>query len=102
MWIALLALGIPEQPRHVEEMWAWQANAVQKKTLRLTVATIVGLVSCAVPVPGMLGAAVVFPEGIEGDHGIVWLVLSLCLNFALFFGIAYLIFGLFSKSNNSN
>ena len=75
---------------------------MQRKKLRLTVATIVGLVSCAIPVPGILGAAVVFPQGIEGDHAIAWLVLSLCLNFALFFGLAYLIFGLVSKPKNSN
>ncbi len=69
---------------------------------RLAAATVVGLVSLVLPVLGMLGAALVFPQGIEGDHGIAWLVLSYCLNFALFFGVAYAILGLFSKFKNAN
>jgi len=73
-----------------------------RQALRLTVATGVGLASDFIPVPGMLAAAVVFPQGIEGDHGIAWLVLSLFVNFALFFGLAYLIFGLFSRPETSN
>jgi hypothetical protein len=75
---------------------------MKRQTLRCIIATVVGLASDFMPVPGMLGAALVFPQGIEGDHAIAWLVLSLCLNFALFFGLAYLIFGLFSKAKISN
>ena len=54
------------------------------------------------PVPGLLGAALVFPQGIEGDHGIAYLVLAACLNFALFFAASYYIFGLFTKPKDSN
>jgi hypothetical protein len=54
------------------------------------------------PVPGLLGAALVFPQGIEGDHGIAYLGLAACLNFALFFAASYYIFGLFTKPKDSN
>ena len=47
--------------------------------------------------PGLLGAAMVFPQGIESDHGIAYLVLALCLNFAVFFGASYYIIGLLSR-----
>ena len=63
---------------------------------------IVGLVSLVFPVPGMLAAALVFSQGIEGDHGIAWLVLSYCLNFALFFGVTHATLGLFSKFKDSD
>ncbi len=76
--------------------------SMRRQTLRWTIATAVGLASDFIPVPGMLGAALVFPQGIEGDHGLAWLVLSLLLNFALFFGFTYLIFGLISKPKISN
>jgi hypothetical protein len=75
---------------------------MKKNTLRLIIALLVGLASDFMPVPGMLGAALVFPQGAESDHGLVYLVLALCLNFALFFGVTYYLFGLFSKSRNSN
>ena len=80
----------------------WQAEIMKRNPPRLAAATVVGLVSLVLPLPGMLGAALVFRQGIEGDHGIAWLVLSYCLNFALFFGIAYAILGLFSRFKNSN
>ncbi len=54
------------------------------------------------PVPGLLGAALVFPQGIEGDHGIGYLVLALAVNFALFCWVAYLLLGLFPKFRDSN
>ena len=72
--------------------------AVKKQTLRWTVAAVVGLASDVIPIPGLLGAALVFPQGVEGDHGYAYLLLSVCLNFALFFGLAYWVFGLVSKS----
>ena len=74
---------------------------MQRNTLRLAAATIVGLVSLVLPIPGMLGAALVFPQGMEGDRGIAWLVLSYCLNFALFLGLGYLICGFVFKPKNS-
>jgi hypothetical protein len=49
----------------------------------------------------MFGAALIFPQGVEGDHAIAYLVLALSLNFALFFGAAYYVFGLFSKSRST-
>jgi predicted permease len=70
--------------------------------LRLIVALLVGVASELMPVPGLLGAALVFPQGIEGDHGIAYLVLAACLNFALFFAASYYIFGLFTKPKDSN
>jgi hypothetical protein len=75
---------------------------MKRQTLRWTVATAIGLASDFLPVPGMLGAALVFPQGAEGDHGIAYLVLALSLNFALFFGLTFLIFELFSKNKASN
>lgn len=75
---------------------------MQRNTPRLAAATIVGLVSLVFPVPGMLGAALVFPQGIEGDHGTAWLVLSYCLNFALFSGLAYVICGPVFKPKKPN
>jgi predicted permease len=66
---------------------------VKKKTLRCVVAAVVGLASDCVPVFGMLGAALVFPQGAEGDHGFAYLALALVLNFVLFFGITYWIVG---------
>ena len=75
---------------------------MRRNTPRLAAATVVGLVSLVLPLPGMLGAALVFPQGIDGYDGIAWLVLSYCLNFALFFGVAYSVLGLFSKFKNSN
>ncbi len=71
---------------------------MKNQTLRYITATIVGLASALIPVPGMLVAALIFPQGAEGDHGTIYLVLSLCLNFALFFSFTYLIFGRFSKT----
>jgi hypothetical protein len=70
--------------------------------LRLIVASLVGVASEFMPVPGLLGAALVFPQGIEGNHGIAYLVLAACLNFAVFFAASYYIFGLFTKSKDSN
>ena len=70
--------------------------------LRLIVALLVGVASEFMPIPGLLGAALVFPQGIESDHGIAYLVLAECLNFALFFAASYYIFGLFTKPKNSN
>ena len=64
---------------------------------RLAAATIVGLISLMLPVAGMLGASLVFPQGIVGDHAMAWLVLSYCFNFGLFFGVAYVILGFFAR-----
>jgi hypothetical protein len=75
---------------------------MKNKNLRLIVASVVGLASDFRPVPGMLGAALVVPQGIESDHGLAYLVLALGLNFALFFGATYFLFGLFSKHRISN
>lgn len=69
--------------------------------LRLIISLLVGLASDFMPVPGMLGAALVFPQGAESDHGLAYLALALGLNFALFFVVTYYLFGLFSKSKNS-
>jgi predicted permease len=76
--------------------------SMKRQTLRLTIAASVGAASDFLPIPGLLGAALVFPQGVEGDHGFAYLALALCLNFALFFGIAYFIFGLYTKMKNSN
>lgn len=66
----------------------------------MAAATITGLVSLVFPVPGMFGASLLIPEGLLGVHGTMWLVLSYCLNFALFFGMAYLVLGRVFKANN--
>jgi hypothetical protein len=74
---------------------------VKQNKLRIVTASLVGLASDFRPVPGMFGAALIFPQGVEGDHAIAYLVLALSLNFALFFGAAYYVFGLFSKSRST-
>jgi hypothetical protein len=66
--------------------------------LRLIVALLAGVASEFMPIPGLLGAALVFPQGIEGNHGIAYLALAACLNFALCFAASYYIFGLFYKT----
>jgi hypothetical protein len=75
---------------------------MKKNKLRLIIASLIGLASDLMPVPGMLGAALIFPQGAESDHGLAYLVLALVLNFALFFAVTYYLFGLFSKVRNSN
>jgi len=75
---------------------------MKKNKLRLIIASLIGLASDLMPVPGMLGAALLFPQGAESDHGLAYLVLALVLNFALFFAVTYYLFGLFSKVRNSN
>lgn len=69
---------------------------------RIIIASLVGLASEVIPVPGLLGAALIFPQGIEGDHGYLYLALAIALNFVLFFGVTYYLFGLFSKPKISN
>jgi hypothetical protein len=73
-----------------------------RRKLRLIVALLVGIASEFRPVPGLLGAALVFPQGAEGDHGIAYLVLAECLNFGLVFAATYCILGLFAKPQDSN
>jgi hypothetical protein len=65
--------------------------------LRLIVALLVGIASEFRPLPGLLGASLVFPQGVEGDHGIAYLVLAECLNFGMVFAATYYIVGLFRK-----
>ncbi len=73
----------------------------QKK--RIIIASVVGIVlSLILGVPGLLGAALIFPEGIEGNHGLMYLALATAINFTLFFAATYYLVGLFSKPNNSN
>jgi Kef-type K+ transport system membrane component KefB len=73
----------------------------QKK--RLIIASLVASVlSLIVGVPGLLGAALIFPEGIEGDHGWMYLALATAINFVLFFTVAYYLIGLFSKPKLAN
>ena len=43
------------------------------------------------PIPGMLAAALVFPQGIHSGHATAYLVLAMLLNFAIFFTITFLI-----------
>jgi hypothetical protein len=69
---------------------------------RIVLASVVGLVSEIMPVPGLLGAALVFPQGVEGDYPYTYLALAVALNFALFFVVSYYLFGMFSKPEISN
>jgi hypothetical protein len=69
---------------------------------RIIIASVVGLVSEFLPIPGLLGAALVFPEGIEGDHGGLYLALAVALNFAFFYTATYYLFGRFSKPKISS
>ena len=75
---------------------------MDRQTKRIIVASVVGLVSDFIPIPGLLGAALIFPQGIEGDHGYMYLALAVTLNFGLFFAMTYYLFGLFSKPKISN
>jgi len=73
----------------------------QKK--RILIASVVGLLlSLILGVPGLLGAALIFPEGIEGNHGWMYLALATAINFTLFFAVIYYLVGLLSKPNISN
>jgi hypothetical protein len=73
----------------------------QKK--RIIIASVVGLVlSLILGVPGLLAAALIFPQGIEGDHGLMYLALATAINFTLFFTAIYFLVGLLSKPNNPN
>jgi|SRR5215831_3793642 len=79
----------------------WHTRAKQKmtkSTIRLVVAFLVGLLSELMPIPGLLAAAIVFPQSIHSDHGIAYLVPAACLNFALFFAASYYAFGRFSQT----
>jgi len=72
---------------------------------RIITASLVGLVSNLIPVlaaPGLLGAAVIFHQGITGDHGFLYLAIAFALNFVLFFGATYYLFSFFSKPKKSN
>jgi hypothetical protein len=64
------------------------------------VAVAVGLLSDFMPIFGMLGAALVFPQGAEGDHGFAYLALALVLNFVLLFAATYWVIGLFLRTRN--
>lgn len=75
---------------------------MRRPSKRIIIASVIGLVSEIAPVPGLLGAALVFPQGIEGDYPYTYLALAVVLNFTLFFGLAYYVFGLFSKPKISN
>lgn len=75
---------------------------MNKRMLKWIVAAVVGLASDFMPIFGMLGAAVVFPQGAEGDHGFAYLALALVLNFALIFALTYWIIGLFLRNRHSN
>lgn len=75
---------------------------VKQQKFRLLTALGVSLVSEIRPVPGLLGAALVFPQGIEGDHGYSYLALAMVMNFAVFFAATYFIVGLFIRRESSN
>jgi hypothetical protein len=73
----------------------------QKK--RIIIASVVGLaLSLVLGVPGLLGAALIFPEGIEGNHAWMYLALATAINFALFSAVIYYLIGVFSKPKISN
>jgi arginine exporter protein ArgO len=50
------------------------------------------LASDFLPVPGLLAAALVFPQGIHSDHSFAYLALALLINFALFFIPTFVLF----------
>ena len=70
----------------------------RKKILRIIIASLAGLASDFYPIPGFLLAALIFPEGAESTYAVAWLVLSLIVNFALFFAVAYFVAGFFTKA----
>jgi hypothetical protein len=57
---------------------------------RVITSAIIGLVlSMFVGVPGLLLAALVFPEGIHSGHALLYLGLATIVNFSLFFAATY-------------
>jgi hypothetical protein len=76
---------------------------MSEKALRLVVALVgacfVGAVSEFFPVPGMLAAALVFPQGVHSDHATAYLVLAICLNFAMFFAATYFVIRFFTAKS---
>lgn len=75
---------------------------IKQQKFRILIALLVALVSEIRPVPGLLGAALVFPQGAESDHALAYLALAILLNFAIVFASTYFIFGLFNKRESSN
>lgn len=63
-----------------------------KKAAPWVVASFVALASEFFPVPGLLAAALIFPQGIHSDHANAYLVLALSVNFAIFFIAAFALF----------
>src|SRR5579862_7456387 len=58
-------------------------------------ALFIGTASEFFPIPGLLAAALVFPEGIHSDHSVAYLVLAMFLNFFLFFIPTFYLFRFF-------
>lgn len=74
---------------------------MNRRILRWTLSAVVGLLSEIRPVAGLLGAAVLFPQGAEGDHAIAYLILALVLNFGLLFGLTYWLAGIFLRPTSA-
>ena len=63
---------------------------------RMIIACLVGAVSDILPLPGMLAASVLFPEGIHSSHPNAFIALTLFANFVVVSLLAYFIISLFS------
>jgi Na+/H+-dicarboxylate symporter len=66
---------------------------------RIVVSSIAGIGLSLTPLgaPGLFAAALVFPQGIEGDHGWLYLFLAVTINFLIFFFVVYQLIELLSK-----
>jgi len=68
---------------------------------KLVLSTLVGIVLPWIPVgfwlPGMLGAAILFPTGIHSDHPDSYLIFAQIINFFFYSGVTYFLLMLFSS-----
>jgi len=81
------------------------AYGVKRKTLWKISAWVSALLVAAAsefyPVVGLLGAALIFPDGIHSDYPTGYLILAMVLNFTIFFIATYGLFQLIIRRSGT-
>ncbi len=75
---------------------------IKPQKLRVSIACITALLSEIRPLPGLMGAALIFPQGAESEYALSYLVVAMLMNFAIVFSVTYLIFRFFIRRELSN
>ena len=75
---------------------------IKSQKLRVSIAFVAAALSEIRPVPGLLGATLIFPQGAESEHALSYLVVAMLMNLAMVFTVTYLIFGFFIRREISN